>query len=155
ASRQSVPPPARSDLRAGLRIALPPGMCTTIFAFVLALLSPTADADAHRAERYATASAQALSRLDYPLALRAAQDGLRLDPTNPWLLYDEGAAFAGMGLVEEAVATLHSAERAFDAGDTFGRASAAYRAGLALELAGRCREARSAFEHYAALERQK
>ena len=137
-------------------------MRTTILAFAtLALASQTAsaqqtvpqDPQSVRAERYATASADALARFDYPLALKAAQDGLRVKPNDGWLLYDEGAALAGLGRTDEAVQTLARAEQSFDLDDHYARGTAAYRAGLALEMAGRCDEAKRQYQHYASIVR--
>jgi tetratricopeptide (TPR) repeat protein len=135
-------------------------MRKTIFATAMLALFATAagaqqvspmDPQTLRAERFATSSADALRRFDYSLALRAAQDGLKLRPSDPWLLYDEGVALAGLGQTDESVATLRQSEDAFDRTDLYGRSVAAYRAGLALEMAGRCAEAKRHYEHYAAL----
>jgi tetratricopeptide (TPR) repeat protein len=138
-------------------------MRNTILAFAtLALAAQTANAQqivpqdpqSLRAERYATASADALARFDYPLALRAAQDGLKVKPNDGWLLYNEGAALAGLGRTDEAVQTLARAEQSFDLDNSYARGTAAYRAGLALEMAGRCEEAKRQYQHYAAIVRK-
>ena len=138
-------------------------MRNTILAFAtLALAAPVAsaqlavpqDPQSIRAERFATASADALRRFDYPLALKAAQDGLQVKPNDGWLLYDEGAALAGLGRTDEAVQTLARAEMSFDDTDVYARSTAAYRAALALEMAGRCDEAKRQYHHYAAIERK-
>jgi len=128
-------------------------MRNTIFAFAALALCAATPNDDLRAERYATASADALRRFDYPLALRAAQDGLKIEPYDAWLLYDEGAALAGLGRTDEAVHTLARSEQEFG-DDVHGRATAVYRAGLALEMAGRCVQAKHEFHRYAAIERK-
>jgi tetratricopeptide (TPR) repeat protein len=124
-----------------------------IFAFAALALCGATQNDELRAERYATASADALRRFDYPLALRASQDGLKIAPYDAWLLYDEGAALAGLGHTDEAVQALNRAEQEFG-DDVHGRATAVYRAGLAYEMAGRCAEAKHEFHRYAAIERR-
>ena len=135
-------------------------MRNTILALATLTLAGTAsaqqivrsDPQEIRAERFATASASALSRFDYPLALSSAQAGLAIRPNDPWLLYDQGAALAGLGRTDEAVVALAQAEKAFT--DDHGRATAIYRAGLAFEMAGRCTEAKREFARYAHIERE-
>jgi tetratricopeptide (TPR) repeat protein len=127
-------------------------MRNTTFALAALALCAAAPNDDLRAERYATASADALRRSDYPLALSAAQDGLKIAPNDGWLLYDQGAALAGLGHTDEAVRSLADAERAFH-DNPYGRSTAVYRAALAYEMAGRCIEAKREFQRYAVIER--
>lgn len=101
------------------------------------------------AERASTASVDAMIRGDYAGALTAADRGLAGHPDDPWLLYDRGVALAGLGHLDDSLATLRRAEQRFSS--PHDRSLAAYRRALTLEFAGRCAEASTEFSHYAAL----
>ena len=109
------------------------------------------DATLHEALASSTEAGRALVRGDYATALARANDGLEVAPEHPWLLYDRGAALAGLGRTDEALAPLRDAEQRFAAADVHGRAVATYRRALALEVDGRCQEEQAELEHYAAL----
>jgi tetratricopeptide (TPR) repeat protein len=68
---------------------------------------------------------------------------------NPWIDYNVGAAFAGLGRTDEAVAAYQRAERAFGEGDRWGRSVAIWGRARALGTAGRCDDARAAIQEYA------
>jgi tetratricopeptide (TPR) repeat protein len=95
----------------------------------------------------------ALVRGDYQNALALANEALTRQGENPWLLYDKGAALAGLNRVDEALDTLRRAEARFSYYDVRGRSIAVYRRGLVLEFAGRCGESAREFSHYAAMVR--
>jgi tetratricopeptide (TPR) repeat protein len=110
-----------------------------------------ADENATRAAVASTGAVNALVAGDYPRALELVDAGLAAEPDDPWLQYDKGSALIGLARVDEALATLRAAERSFPIGDLHGRSVATYRRKLALEVTGRCDEARSELQHYAAL----
>ncbi len=110
-----------------------------------------ADLASRRAEEASTAVVRALVLADYPLALKLAEEGLVLAPDDPWLLYNKGAALAGLERTDEALATLRAAERRFDAHSLRGRSVAIYRRALALEAVGRCQEEAQELEKFSAL----
>jgi predicted Zn-dependent protease len=97
------------------------------------------------------ASAAALDRGDMRAVLELAAQGLATDPNDAWLLYDQGAALAQLGRLDEAVVALERAEASFRADAPWGRALASYRRALALTRLGRCGEAQLAVAHYATL----
>jgi len=96
---------------------------------------------------YQDRASSALVRGESARALAAADRGLDRHPGDGMLLYDRGSALAALGRTDEAVASLDAATRAF-AADPHWQALATYRAFLALEQAGRCREARAWLARY-------
>jgi tetratricopeptide (TPR) repeat protein len=125
---------------------------TTIFSLILATACATPGSNTRsspRAGRSSTEAVNALVRGDYAGALATAERGLAAHPTDPWLLYDKGAAQAGLGHLDQALETLREAEKRFT--DPHDRSLAAYRRALALEFAGRCAESSTEFSRYAAL----
>jgi Flp pilus assembly protein TadD len=124
-------------------------------AIVLAVqLQPAPNAEdlaQSKAQAADAAVADALARGDHRLALDLAQQALRKHPNDGSLLYDQGAALARLGQLDEAVAVLQRAQAAFPADQPWGRALAAYRRGLVLQELGRCDDARVAFESYQTL----
>ncbi|MBX3198346.1 MAG: tetratricopeptide repeat protein [Labilithrix sp.] len=68
---------------------------------------------------------------------------------NPWVDYNAGAAFAGLGKTDEAIAAFERAERQFGEGDRWGRSVSIWGRARALDGAGRCAEAARAVEDYA------
>ena len=120
--------------------------------FAVACASPGFDARrAPGAERYASDAAKALIHGDYAWALDTAERGLVAHPGDPWLLYDQGAALAGLGRTDESLAALRRAERLFPAANIHGRSVAIYRRAMALEVAGRCEEEADELQRYAQL----
>jgi tetratricopeptide (TPR) repeat protein len=84
-------------------------------------------------------------------ALALADKAIAADARNPWAHYDRGAALTDLGRVDDAVAAFKTAERSFSAADAWGRSIAVYGQANVLSQAGRCSEARPAFEQYAVL----
>lgn len=119
-----------------------------LFATACAASGPDAR-NAPSAQRYASGAATALIHGDYAWALDTAERGLVAHPGDPWLLYDKGAAQAGMGRLDWALETLREAEQRF--ATPHERSLAVYRRAIALELAGRCAEASTDLSRYAAL----
>jgi tetratricopeptide (TPR) repeat protein len=98
-----------------------------------------------------TAAVQAMVRGDYEDALARAEDGLQVDPRDPWLLYNKGSSLAALGRVDDSLTVLRDAEGRFSSEDTHGRSVAAYGRALILESVGRCDEASTEYKHYVAL----
>jgi hypothetical protein len=86
---------------------------------------------------------------DYPRALSAADAGLQLDANDPWGHYDRGCALRGLKRTDEAVAELRRAQVLFGDRDRWGRSVALWGEADAFREAGRCPEARRAFDSYA------
>jgi tetratricopeptide (TPR) repeat protein len=105
------------------------------------------------ASQLSTEAANALARADYPLALSITEQGLKVDPNDPWLHYNKGVALFGMQRLDEAVAELDLAEQKFTPDDVWGRSVAIYQRAIKLQQAGRCREASANFQQYARLVR--
>ncbi len=101
------------------------------------------------AGRAATEAANALVNGNYPGALAICECELATHRGDPWLLYNKGAALAGLGRLDQALETLREAELQLTSPRD--RSLAAYRRALALEFAGRCAEASTEFSSYAAL----
>jgi len=102
-----------------------------------------------RAEQLSTEAANALVRADYGRALSLAEQGLAVDPKDPWLHYDRGVALFGMQRIDEAVSELDQAEQLFAPDDVWGRSVAIYQRAIKLQQAGRCRQADADFREYA------
>ncbi|HEX9104552.1 MAG TPA: tetratricopeptide repeat protein [Polyangia bacterium] len=115
------------------------------------LRAVASEAERIDAERASTAAVEALGRGDYEGALTQADAGLVASPDDPWLLYNEGTALAGLGRLDEALAALRRAEARFSPENVHGRSVATYRRAIALEIAGRCEEESAELEHYASL----
>ncbi len=129
-------------------------MRTIMYALLFATACATSGSDARptpSAGQASTASVKALIAGDYAGALALARSGLVSSPGDPWLLYDEGVAQAGLGQLDQALQTLRHAEQQFT--DPHDRSLAAYRRALALEFAGRCAEASTEFSRYASTQR--
>jgi tetratricopeptide (TPR) repeat protein len=116
-----------------------------------ARLKASTDPQVQRVEAASTAAVRALTIADYSTALQRANEGLAIAPEDPWLLYNRGAALAGLGNVNDAVTVLRESERLFAPGNVHGRSVATYRRAIALEAAGRCDEAAAEFKRYAAI----
>jgi tetratricopeptide (TPR) repeat protein len=84
-------------------------------------------------------------------AVLLANQGIQADRDDPWPYYNKGMALGTLGQVNAAVAALSEAERRFSATDLWGRSVAIFGRAHTLSQAGRCAEAREAFEQYAAL----
>jgi len=82
-------------------------------------------------------------------ALNLANQGISADPRDPWPYYNKGMALAELRQTDAAIAALFAAENHFAAGDKWGRSIAKYGRAHAFAVAGRCVEAKRAFEEYA------
>jgi len=101
-----------------------------------------------------TEAANALGARDYDRVI-ALTEAPSTAPTGAWLDYERAAAFSGLRRTDEAVEVFKRAELRFrDAGDDAGHSVAIWGRARALYQAGRCAEARSAYEEYAAFVRQ-
>jgi tetratricopeptide (TPR) repeat protein len=96
-------------------------------------------------------AAEALVRGRAADALPLAEKALTVDARNPWAHYNRAAALADMGRVDQAIAEYRAAEAAFTSADPWGRSISIYGRANALAQAGRCAEARPAYEEYADL----
>lgn len=138
---------ARTQLP-GARVALEPGMRSTALGLVLvmAALAPrVARADAASARNAVT---RAVIDGDYAYALKLATGAAMRWPKAAWPEYERGVALKHLGRTDEAVRAFARVEDnpsagAFKAIAIFGRART-------LDDAGRCPEARIAYDEYAA-----
>lgn len=100
-----------------------------------------------------TLAANALGAQDYALVL-ALTENTKDSDVGAWLDYDRAAALTGLQRTDEAVEVFERAEERFRAGgDEYGRAKAVWGRARALAGAGRCAEARLAFDDYRQLVR--
>jgi tetratricopeptide (TPR) repeat protein len=95
---------------------------------------------------------------DYKGALAAAAEAERSkEPRSPWLDYDRAVALARLGRTDEALLAFRKVEQQLAETPTsnswWGRSIAIYGRARALTDAGRCREAKRAYEDYAAFVR--
>jgi tetratricopeptide (TPR) repeat protein len=102
-----------------------------------------------QASELATRSAKAAMEGNPQEALNLAQQAIQAGPQDPWPYYNKGMALARLGQIDAAVSALSSAEARFPASDPWGRSVAIYGRANTLAGAGRCAEARQAFEQYA------
>src|SRR4029077_18088164 len=82
-------------------------------------------------------------------AVQLADQAIRANARDPWPYYDKGMALARLGRTDEAAAALLEAEQHFSPADAWGKSVAIYGRAYAFSVAGRCAEARQAFEQYA------
>jgi tetratricopeptide (TPR) repeat protein len=97
----------------------------------------------------ATRSAKAAMAGEPQQSLALAQQAIRSTPQAPWPYYSKGMALARLGQTDAAVSALSAAEERFSTTDPWGRSVAIYGRANTLARAGRCAEARQAFEQYA------
>jgi Flp pilus assembly protein TadD len=86
-------------------------------------------------------------------ALKLADQGIRADPRDPWPYYEKGMALARVGEITGALAALLAAEQRFAPSDRWGRSVAVFGRAHTLAEAGRCDDARAAFQEYMSLVR--
>jgi tetratricopeptide (TPR) repeat protein len=110
---------------------------------------PSTPASAELSSRAASADMAGNPQYGVSLADRA----IRADPKDPWPYYNKGMALAQAGEVDGALAAFVAAEQHFSPTDRWGRSVAAFGRAHTLAMAGRCAEARQAFDAYAALNR--
>lgn len=97
----------------------------------------------------ATRSAKAAMEGNPQESLALAQQAIQAGPQDPWPYYNKGMALARLGQTDAAVSALSAAEQRFSTADPWGRSVAIYGRANTLAGAGRCAEARQAFEQYA------
>jgi tetratricopeptide (TPR) repeat protein len=129
------------------------------------LLAGTATARADELRPPQNVNAEPWSRQSSELATRAAkaemqgmpresaalaEDAMRANPQDPWPYYLKGMALARLGQTDAAVASMADAEQRFSPTDRWGRSIAIYGRANTYAQAGRCGDARQAFDQYAA-----
>jgi hypothetical protein len=110
---------------------------------------PSTPASAALSSRSATAEMKG----DPQDALKLADEAIRVNARDPWPYYDKGMALARVGETNGAVAALLAAEQHFAPGDPWGRSVAVFGRAHTLAEAGRCEEARAAFQEYMSIVR--
>jgi tetratricopeptide (TPR) repeat protein len=110
---------------------------------------PSTPASVELSSRAATAEMKG----DPQGSLKLADQGIRADAKDPWPYYDKGMALARVGETNGALAALLAAEQHFSPGDRWGRSVAVFGRAHTLAEAGRCDEARAAFQEYMSLVR--
>jgi len=110
---------------------------------------PSTPASAELSSRAATAEMKG----DPQDSLKLADQAIRADARDPWPYYDKGMALARVGEINGAVAALLAAEQHFSPSDRWGRSVAVFGRAHTLAEAGRCDEARAAFQEYMSLVR--
>jgi len=99
--------------------------------------------------------AGALVAKDYAKVLSLTET-VSLSPEGAWLRYDRASALAGLGRTDDAVNEFDRAELRFiQNDDEAGRATAIWGRARALAEAGRCAEARRAYDEYVGLMRSR
>lgn len=91
---------------------------------------------------------EALTRGAPNQALEFADEAIKADGRNAWAHYDRGSALAELRKVDDAVASFRDAERLFAGADGWGHSVAVWGRAHVLYQAGRCAEAREAFQDY-------
>ncbi len=159
-SATTAPPPAVSQSGAATPAATltPPGGVAPPAAVVSpgaavppenVYAEPSTPASAELASRAATAEMKG----DPQESLRLSDEAIRADAKNPWPYYDKGMALARVGETNGALAALLAAEQHFSPTDRWGRSVAVFGRAHTLAGAGRCDEARQAFQEYMSLVR--
>ena len=108
-----------------------------------------------QASELASRSAQAAIDGNAQESLALAQKAIQLSPQDPWPHYNKGMALARLGQTDAAISALSAAELRFSTVDPWGRSVAIYGRANTLAGAGRCAEARQAFEQYASFVEQR
>jgi hypothetical protein len=143
------PAPAGSSAPAAMTapvVATPPG---ELKAPENVHAEPSTPASAELSSRAATAEMKG----DPQDSLKLADQGIRADAKDPWPYYDKGMALARVGETNGALAALLAAEQHFSPSDRWGRSVAVFGRAHTLAEAGRCEEARAAFQEYMSLVR--
>jgi len=96
-----------------------------------------------------TAAARAQMQGEPEAALRLADRAIRADPRDPWPRYSRGMALARLGQTDESITALSEAEQSFGPKDPWGRSIAMWGQAHTFAQAGRCTQARAAFDRYA------
>jgi tetratricopeptide (TPR) repeat protein len=96
-----------------------------------------------------TSAAKAQIQGEPAEALRLADQAIQANPNDPWPRYTRGMALAALGQTDEAITALSEAEQAFGPNDPWGRSIAMWGQAHTFAQAGRCTQARAAFDRYA------
>jgi len=96
-----------------------------------------------------TAAARAQIQGEPAEALRLADQAIQANPNDPWPRYTRGMALARLGQTDEAITALSEAEQSFGPKDPWGRSIAMWGQAHTFAQAGRCTQARAAFDRYA------
>jgi len=96
-----------------------------------------------------TAAARAQIQGEPAEALRLADQAIQANPSDPWPRYTRGMALARLGQTDEAITALSESEQAFGPNDPWGRSIAMWGQAHTFAQAGRCTQARAAFDRYA------
>jgi tetratricopeptide (TPR) repeat protein len=99
-------------------------------------------------EPVVTGMARALGSGNYAQVLELKDKIPPSAAPNPWIDYNIGAALAGLGKTDDAIAAFERAERQFGDRDRWGRSVAIWGRARVLANAGRCGEARAVVEEY-------
>lgn len=95
-----------------------------------------------------TEAATALMRQDYGKALALATRASQADPSDPWSHYTRAQALANLQRVDDALGEFNAALERYLPEDTWGQSVALYGRALALDQAGRCKDAQAAYDKY-------
>jgi len=125
------------------------GMMTTVASAQLAAPHHTVDQGSAQSRDLSGRASEALVRNNPGDALAVADRAIAADARNPWGHYNRGAALSDLGRVDSAVASFQAAQGLFSTEDAWGKSIAMYGRANVLAQAGRCPEARTAFEEYA------
>jgi len=96
-----------------------------------------------------SAAARASGQLDAALSL--AEQGIHADGDDPWPYYNKAMTLGELGRVDEAAAAFREAEGHYFPGDLWGKSVAVYGRANTYAQAGRCAEAKQAYDDYASL----
>jgi tetratricopeptide (TPR) repeat protein len=103
--------------------------------------------------RHVGAAEVALQHGEPVKALASLERALKIAPNDPWALYEHATALSRIGHTDEAARELVRAEGLFGDAHPHGKELAIYGRARLLHDAGRCAEARAAYEAYAAFVR--
>ena len=111
---------------------------------------PPRDEKAWKAAELTSDSAKADMAGNASEALRLADAAINTNPNDGWAYYDRAEALQNLKRTDEAVTTYREAQRRFATGnESWGRSVALYGEARAFADAGRCADARDAYERYA------
>jgi Flp pilus assembly protein TadD len=97
--------------------------------------------------RASDAASAALSRGEYTQAIDAANEAIKLQPSDPWPYYDRGCALGDLKRTDEAITSFQQAEARFS--DRWARSISVWGRARSYALAGKCSDAQRTFKEYA------
>ena len=111
---------------------------------------PQRDEKAWKAAELTTGSAKAEMAGNDAEALRLADSAISTNPNDGWGYYDRAEALQTLKRTDEAVTTYREAQRRFaSSNESWGKSVSIYGEARAFAQAGRCADARDAYERYA------